>query len=1033
MDPSDPIDIAFRVYAEPRDNGKRRRAGAQTPGARSWRPAAVLFLDCETTTDEAQKLTFGFYRYCRIRWNGDTFQLSCMEEGIFYADDLPTCDPDGFGLLQRYAQSHQADVGPGVRQELRFRSQDEFLFHVLYLAAYRARALVCGFNLPFDLSRLARHAGAARASRRKGVGDDAASATYRGGFSFAYWGRERDGVWHDRPSMPRIAIKSLDSKRALIGFVAPKSGPRFRGEFLDLRSLVFALTDKGHSLGSACDAFGVVHGKIAVTGHGVIDRAYVRYARRDVLATQELFTAVVTEYLRHPIDLSPTRAFSPAAIGKAYLAAMGVPPILERQPDFPKDVLGIAMNAYYGGRAECRIRRTPVPVRYCDFRSMYPTVCALTGIFRLLTAERIEVRDATVEVRRMLPSVTPERVFDPIFWKGLVGFVQIQPDGDVLPARARYDLAGQNWQIGLNPLHTDRPIWVTIADAVDAALLGGRQPTVLRAIRLVPKDRLKGLRPVSLGDVVRIDPRKSDFFRAVVEERARIKGTADHPDANVDHLDQFLKTLANATSYGIFAELNRRDLPVGERERVEVHGLDGVFETRTSAPEDPGAYFFAPIASVVTGAARLMLGLLERSVTDAGGTYAVCDTDSFAIVASRTGNRKAAIPQLRWSDVDRIRARFRGLSPYDDVVGDLIKLEPENFDASGRARELECFAISAKRYALFRRDKSGAPVLVKYSEHGLGHLLDPFGMDRQEADWMQTTWTWLLRRELGCAVRTPSWFGRPSVGQITVSSPTLWRPFDKINQGRSYDESVKPFNFILTTHVMPFGHPNGVEPERFHLVAPYEKDSVKWLGVQWTDRYSGRRFGITASAQQCGPGVARVKCYGEVAGEYKIHREHKSLAPEGSLCGPLTRGLLRRRPVSIGAVKYIGKEANDLNLREAGALHDIAQTLAIFEGHEQGGKGARMIRTLQDLPTQELVLATGCDRATVKRWKIGQSLPRRSHALRIEAFLIRRQLTNATAPRVRDPSSCAAQIVFCSSGEGPGSGAATPGSPHLCT
>ena len=38
---------------------------------------------------------------------------------------------------------------------------------------------------------------------------------------------------------------------------------------------------------------------------------------------------------------------------------------------FPKAVLGYAMTAYYGGRAECRVRRTPVPVVYLDFLSMY--------------------------------------------------------------------------------------------------------------------------------------------------------------------------------------------------------------------------------------------------------------------------------------------------------------------------------------------------------------------------------------------------------------------------------------------------------------------------------------------------------------------------------------------------------------------------------------------------------------------------------------------------------------------------------------
>ena len=44
----------------------------------------------------------------------------------------------------------------------------------------------------------------------------------------------------------------------------------FRGHFLDLRTLAFVLTDRGHSLDSACKAFGVEQRKITVERHGVV-------------------------------------------------------------------------------------------------------------------------------------------------------------------------------------------------------------------------------------------------------------------------------------------------------------------------------------------------------------------------------------------------------------------------------------------------------------------------------------------------------------------------------------------------------------------------------------------------------------------------------------------------------------------------------------------------------------------------------------------------------------------------------------------
>jgi hypothetical protein len=183
-----------------------------------------------------------------------------------------------------------------------------------------------------------------------------------------------------------------------------------------------------------------------------------------------------------------TKAFSPASLAKGYLRAMGVRPVLERQPDFPREALGIGMLSYFGGRAECHVRRLAVPVRYLDFRSMYPTVNALMSLWALATAERIEVVDATDEAWALLSQVSVERVLDPHFWRSLVGFVELVPDRATLPVRAPYEKGSRATQIGVNRVSADQPLWVTLPDAVAAALLDGRTPTIRRAIRLVPQD-----------------------------------------------------------------------------------------------------------------------------------------------------------------------------------------------------------------------------------------------------------------------------------------------------------------------------------------------------------------------------------------------------------------------------------------------------------------------------------------------------------------------------------------------------------------
>ena len=114
-------------------------------------------------------------------------------------------------------------------------------------------------------------------------------------------------------------------------------------------------------------------------------------------------------------DLPPEKAFSAASISKAFLNTMGIPqPAQKFQLD--DKTSGICMQGYYGGRAEIRIRHTPVPVVYADFLSQYPTVNTLLGLWRLLTAEKVLVREATREVQTLLKSVTVDHLLDPTTW-----------------------------------------------------------------------------------------------------------------------------------------------------------------------------------------------------------------------------------------------------------------------------------------------------------------------------------------------------------------------------------------------------------------------------------------------------------------------------------------------------------------------------------------------------------------------------------------------------------------------------------------
>ena len=109
-------------------------------------------------------------------------------------------------------------------------------------------------------------------------------SSFEGGFTLRYFLHE------GKPNRyrPELRIKTIDSKRALKQFSAPHDiedserdaeGLPFRGHLLDLRTTGFALTDRGHTLESACEAFGVPYQKREVE-HG---QEYFTFGHRDSL------------------------------------------------------------------------------------------------------------------------------------------------------------------------------------------------------------------------------------------------------------------------------------------------------------------------------------------------------------------------------------------------------------------------------------------------------------------------------------------------------------------------------------------------------------------------------------------------------------------------------------------------------------------------------------------------------------------------------------------------------------------------------
>ena len=180
---------------------------------------------------------------------------------------------------------------------------------------------------------------------------------------------KESGEWRENPSRPRVCVKSLDSKRAFMGFARPMAGTTgsasaFRGNFLDLRTLAYALSGTSHSLATACKAFGTAHGKLAVAEHGTITAEYIDYNCANVLATQEFFEKAHITFDQLGLSIPPTRAYSPASIAKASLRDMGVRPFRESAHDFGHRA-GRAMSGLFSGVVRSAAYARPRASCYC--------------------------------------------------------------------------------------------------------------------------------------------------------------------------------------------------------------------------------------------------------------------------------------------------------------------------------------------------------------------------------------------------------------------------------------------------------------------------------------------------------------------------------------------------------------------------------------------------------------------------------------------------------------------------------------------
>lgn len=896
----EPQSIALRAYGVNSEKTHSKKYPHKNLDVSSeW---TVVF-DCETTNDETQNLRVGAYQVYH--------HFTLWQQGLIL--DHENLSEDDLKVIETYASEHVLNV----------KQTSEFIEEILFAIGYDLRAAIVGFNLPFDIARLAIRQNSARGK------------TFRGGFTFQL---------SSNRYRPNIQIKHLDSRASLIQFTAPPKqqngrGMRrrgintsaMRGFFIDVKTLAAAITAQSHSLESLSNLLQTKNRKHSTEAHGeALTYDYLKYAVLDVQCTWECYVELKSRYENLHLHQTPIhKIFSEAGLGKAYFKEMGIKSWTESQPDFPNELIGILMSSYYGGRSEIHHRREIVQVLYCDFLSMYPTVCTLMGLWRYVTAQGIDWTESTDEIQALLNNIHYDDLKNREAWTKLAVLVQVQPNDDIFPVRAKYN-GSSSYTIALNRLTSlETPLWFTFADCIASKILTGGTPKIIKALKFTPRATQNDLKPIKIAgnSEYRVDPYHDDFFRRLIELRTKAKQQFNIAKAigNCDraaqlHTEQLaLKITANSTSYGIFVELN-----VNEHDRLqetECFGGNGEsFPTLVHNIESRGNYFHPLIATLITGAARLKLVLAEKLANDAGIDWAFCDTDSMALSRPNGMSETQFIKQAKW-----VQDWFTSLNPYEEK-GPIFKIEDVNFKlengkSTSELEALYSLTVSSKRYALFNFDVSNRPIIRKASAHGLGHLRPPYaekdapksiltpcisfndiGVERWQYDlWYQIILAVLNGTPDQVDLTYHPALSLPAVSRYAATSPHLLRWFKAYNEGKAYSEQVKPFNFLLMFQALKINQASLLDEleENTKLkylpkaIAPFCKDSTIA-----SNKCFDRNTGKSISKEQ-------LKTYAQCLAQYHIHPEDKF-----HYADYLDRGIVQRRHIQAVAIEHIGKEAN---------------------------------------------------------------------------------------------------------------------------
>ncbi len=559
---------------------------------------------------------------------------SVLEGVLIVPDDLGEAHPDLLGSINDWATANMVETVSGPRP-----------WHVVTVSAfcdpratrecepwafapnaYSAAGFVVGAELGRIFGLMAEHCGP-----RRGVNVDAWELWLPG------WGREHPNGWK-RASPHRPCLYTRARRvgwQVEFGPCGKGAGKRmrdgrpWRGAFVDVMSIAYTLdADRGASFAEHRSDFALtsVELPVAVT---VDEQGATRLADA-VRAVHELVLVLDVEagrWFTTPQDRTEGRGrLDLARISSPGAVAAYIPARFRIQAPLHKFALTDAEHsrwaeAFHGGwcDAEPRLLGVLFQAASADVSSCFPLVAHQLGWWKLKTSGRVRRRNVTAALRRLceLAATDPAAALDPKVWARFgVTLVEVLPDGERWPVEVEdvHRPDGRMEVVRVTSSH--RPMFYAWPDVVAAAVLSGRLPHILRAIRYEPVGRQEGLRsrvPILPGLVLDVD---EDPAVALVRRRRQAKAAGELC------LSDELRVVVNSLVYGNLCRFDETRRKEGRR---------------WTLVERPGPWTFLPIASSVSAGARLLLAVLERMVADRGGPVAYRDTDSSLIPASPTG------------------------------------------------------------------------------------------------------------------------------------------------------------------------------------------------------------------------------------------------------------------------------------------------------------------------------------------------------------------------------------------------------------